>query len=477
LRVPRSILGRLTVWYACSSFALILVSTAALYSALVANLDREDVDFTADIVDIVRAFLRDRPQDMDGLKRTVEWEWARRRYAQVYVRILDPGGHPVVETPGMPKELDSQLFPRPVPIDVEPGPGIELALPQKAFRAVSAMGAVGGDPSEPRVIQVALDLAHEDVLLDEYRRRLWIVLSVALIACTLVGWAIARRGVRPLADITRTALRVRSSTLDQRIETAGLPSELSALAETFNGMLARLEDSFGRLSRFSADVAHELRTPVNNARGEAEVMLREARTPEEYRRALESLLEESVRLSRMIDSLLFVARADNPETQISREPLNLAHELRLVREFYEALAAEGGITLTVEAADDLWAELDRTLLQRAMGNLVANALSHTPEGGRTIVRASCHSETLCIEVADTGCGIPAEHLPHVFDRFYSVEAPRSDRSGRIGLGLALVKSIVALHGGSVDIASVVGRGTTVTLRIPVPAAESAVLRS
>jgi two-component system heavy metal sensor histidine kinase CusS len=370
----------------------------------------------------------------------------------------------------MSKDLGPGAFPAPVPVNVEPRRGVQIGLPgSKSFRTISALAAVGRDPDNTRVVQVAIDQAHEAGLLAEYRRRLWWVLSIALIACTIVGYAIARRGVRPVAEITEAARRIRSSTLDRRIQTTGLPAELLALAETFNTMLAGLEDSFDRLSRFSADIAHELRTPVNNLRGEAEVTLRQTRTPEEYRNVVESLLEESVRLSRMIESLLFVARAENPETQIAREPLNVAHELEVVREFYEPLAADAGIALSVETPANLWAGLDRTLWQRAIGNLIGNALDYTPRGGRTTVRAACEGEELRVTVTDTGCGIEPEHLPHVFDRFYRIDPSRSAGRGRLGLGLAIVRSCVTLHGGSVAIASEVGRGTTVTLRMPLHA--------
>ncbi len=468
MRMPRSILRRLTIWYGCSAFVLILISTIALYRALVTNLDREDQEFAADIVDIVRGHLRERPLDLRGLQQTIDREWSGRRYAQIFVRVLDPRGHLMVETAGMPATLSSAVFPTPVRADQSPGPGVEIAPAEGGrFIAISALaGGIGVTDHESGVIQVALGQQHEEALLAEYRRWLWWVLSLALLVCSVVGYGIAKRGVRPLAAITETAGHVRSSTLDRRIQTADLPTEIASLAETFNTMLSGLEDSFARLSRFSADIAHELRTPVNNLRGEAEVALRQDRTTDEYRSTLESLLEESVRLSRMIDSLLFVARAESPETQISREPLDIARELHLVREFYEVLAADAGIVLTVEAADDLAANLDRTLWQRAIGNLIENAVDHTPPGGHATVKASRDGDTLCVRVSDTGCGIPPEHVAHVFDRFYRVEPSRSTRSGRLGLGLALVKSIVALHGGSVEIASEAGRGTLVTLRLP-----------
>src|SRR5260370_21988614 len=149
--------------------------------------------------------------------------------------------------------------------------------------AISALVEVANTDQQTRVIEVALDQAHEETLLAQYRRRLWWVLSLALLTCSVVGYGIAKRGVRPLAEVTETAAHVRSSTLDRRIPTSDLPTQIASLADTFNTMLSGLEDSFGRLSRFSADIAHELRTPVNNLRGETEVALRQTRTPDEYR--------------------------------------------------------------------------------------------------------------------------------------------------------------------------------------------------
>lgn len=463
-----SIVRRLTVWYACSAFGLILLATWVLYAALVSNLDREDDQFLADIVHIVRAFLRDRPDDAAGLKQAVEWEWASRQYAQVFVRVLDENGRAIVETPGMSAVLVTTVFPPAVGIDGEPGPGVEIdASGGSSFRVLTADAPVGALGSERRTIQVALNQAHELKLLADYRRRLGWVLSTAFVLCTIIGHAIARRAVRPVQEIAEAAKRVRSSTLDSRIDTASLPSEVAALAETFNTMLQGLQESFDRLSQFSADIAHELRTPVNNLRGEAEVALSKLRSPEEYREILGSLLEDSQRLSRIIDGLLFMARAETPEVHIVRETLSVAQELSVVTDFYEPAAMEAGVTLSVSANADLQVDVDRTLFQRAVGNLVSNALTHTPSGGHASIEAVQDRRALQIAVRDTGRGIPPEHLPHVFDRFYRVDRSRSTTSGGLGLGLPLVKSIMGLHQGSVDIESHPGLGTCVYLRFPV----------
>jgi two-component system, OmpR family, heavy metal sensor histidine kinase CusS len=224
----------------------------------------------------------------------------------------------------------------------------------------------------------------------------------------------------------------------------------------------------------AADIAHDLRTPVNNIRGEAEVALARARSAAEYRDVIESCLEEAVRLSDLIGDLLFLARAESPLIDLRRERVNVGELLGGVREYYEASAADRGVSLTTAVADEpVIAELDRTLLQRAVGSLISNALAHTPPGGAVVLAtnadvsnpdfANQDSSTIRIEVSDTGVGIPAEALPRVFDRFFRVDSSRSQGSGGTGLGLAIVQSIAVLHGGDVEIFSQPGR---VTLHMP-----------
>jgi two-component system heavy metal sensor histidine kinase CusS len=346
-------------------------------------------------------------------------------------------------------------------------PAVEIDSPSgKSYRIVSARMEMGGPNSPTRVLQVALDRSYEEGILARFRWSMLAILAFALLGCAAVGYAIARQGLRPIQEITAAARRVRSTTLSERIEPSHFPAELSVLAATFNDMLDRLEESFQRLSQFSADIAHELRTPLNNLRGEAEVALARERTPAEYREVLASCLEEGARLSRMVDSLLFLARAENAATPIAREPLDLANELETVREYYEAAANETGIQLSVSSSPGLVTHLDRTLFQRAVGNLLANALAHTPRGGKISLTAHRDNGQVRVEVVDDGAGIAAEHLPRVLDRFYRADQARSGASGRVGLGLAIVKSIASLHRGSVSISSGVGQGTRVTLLFP-----------
>jgi len=453
------------MWYACSAFALIFMATAFLYYSLVSNLNREEDLFLADRVQDVRDLLKGQPENSVSLSQEVA---ENSRYVQVYVRVLTERGQTIVETPGMDQLFAPSSFPQPVSADAEPGRGADMVSRHgQSFRGLAARGTMGPTGHDVRVIQAALSQAKKQGLLTKYRRRLWRVLGIALFACALIGYQIARRGIRPVSEISQAAQRVRSITLHERIPITGLPAELLTLANIFNDMLTRLEDSFTRLSQFSANIAHELRTPVNNLRGITEVALRSARSPDEYRDTLGSCLEECVRLSRLIESLLFLARAEQARLPIQQEPLNIAEELRTISEFYEAVAAEASVTLILDAQRDLVTSLDRSLFQRALGNLVTNAIAHTPKGGTVTLAAAKTPEGICVEVLDTGCGIPSDQLPYVFDRFYQAHPVGvSIESKGTGLGLAIVKSIVTLHGGSTTIASEVGQGTWVKMLFP-----------
>jgi two-component system heavy metal sensor histidine kinase CusS len=456
---PWSLATRLTAWYAGSAFLLVLAVTAYLYWAMLSTVDREDDALLADKVRVVRAVLLQRPGDTAAIRQAVEDTWDARQNEKTYVRILDGDGRVLVESPGLERTLPPTLFPRP---SGELGRGTDVpAEGGRVYRVVAVR-----EPGSPLTVQVAMDRGLEVEILGDYLKHLGYASGVALVACAIVGYLIAHRGVRPLHDITQTAQRIRPTNLGERMAPDGLPAELLALAATFNGMLDRLEQAFTRLSRFSADIAHELRTPVHALRGEVEVALSKPRSPDEYREVLLSSLEECGRLAHIIDRLLFLARAEHPETQVAKEPCELGEELAAVCEFYEPAATEAGVKLDVVMDKPLPADLDRPLFQRAVGNLVANAIAHTPPGGRVILTAEAVGPAVAVRVSDTGRGIPAAHLPHVFDRFYRVDRSRSSRRGGVGLGLAIVRTIVELHGGAVQLDSEVGRGTCVTLSFP-----------
>lgn len=450
-----SLAVRLTVWYSAFAIVLMLASTAYLYWALARNLDREDDGILLDQIHILQVLLREHPEDSQGIRQEVELESGARKHSRIFIRILDASGRMLAETPEMAAKLPRELFPAPA----EQEKGVLVDVGREAFRVMSA----GADA---RVLQVALDRREEAKLLAQFRRRIIPLVAVGLVLCAAAGYQIAHRGLRPIRTISEAAGRIKSTTLHERLPAGTFPAELDGLARTFNDMLDRLQDSFDRLARFSADIAHELRTPISTLRGEVEVALGKPRSPDEYRETLSSFLEEAGRLTRLIESLLFLARAEDPKMEIRRESVDVAGELRSLAEFYEAAAEERGVTLTSSAPEGLRAPLDRGLFQRAAGNLIDNALTHTPKGGSIKIGAARDNGSVRIEVSDTGSGIAAEHLPRVFDRLYRADRSRSAATGGAGLGLAIVKSIAELHGGRADIVSEVGKGTTVSLLLP-----------
>ncbi len=457
---------RLTAGYALAGLFLVFIATASLYLVLVKELDKSTDLFLADKVHVLSTMLRERPGDWDALREEIELESAARRYEQFYIRLLDERNTPLLTTPGMAEQLDlaqlaSQTQSHPARIVRMKG------RDGRDFRVTSASAPAGSLATQTDTIQIAIDISQKEALLARYRFWFWAILLATFAICPLVGYQVARRGIRPVEEMATTARHISSTTLHERILPEGYPSELASLAGTFNEMLDRLEESFERISRFSADIAHDLRTPVNNIRGEAEVALARARSTGEYRDVIESFLEEAVRLSDLIGDLLFLARTESPLTHLRRERVDVGELLGGVREYYEASAADGGVSLTANVTGEpVIAEVDRTLLQRAVGNLVSNALANTPPGGEVQLDTRAETTTIRIEVSDTGVGIPAEALPKVFDRFFRVDSSRSQGSGGTGLGLSIVQSIVLLHGGNVEIASQPGQGTRVTLHMP-----------
>jgi two-component system, OmpR family, heavy metal sensor histidine kinase CusS len=467
----RTLAFRLTAGYALAGLCLVFLATASLYLVLRMELEKSTDLFLADKLHVVRTLLRERPQDWDGLREEIELESAARRYQQFYIRLLDERNTPILTTPGMAEQLDLSLLAR----QIQSRPDHPFSMKGRhgqSFWVTSASAGVGSPSTRTDTIEIAIDVSQQEALLARYRRWFLATFLGCFAIFPLIGYRVARHGIRPVEEIATTAQHISSTNLHERILPEGYPFELASLAHTFNKMLDRLEESFERISRFSADIAHDLRTPVNNIRGEAEVALVRARTADEYREVLGSCLEEAVRLSDLISDLLFLARAESPLTLLRRERVNVAELLDGVRDYYQATAEDGGVSLTTaEGAEPVIAELDRALVQRAVGNLVSNAVAHTASGGSIVLATTlgtgAEASTVRIEVSDTGEGIPPEALPKVFDRFYRVDTSRSQASGGTGLGLAIVQSIMLLHGGSVGIDSQVGQGTRVTLRMPV----------
>ena len=321
---------------------------------------------------------------------------------------------------------------------------------------------------EPVIAEVTLglDITHHAHFLRTMRLQLGAGISAAALLAAMLGWLAARKGLAPLRTVTATASRLSAERLGERLSVRDAPPEMRALVEAFNGMLERLETAFRRLGDFSADIAHELRTPVSNLMTETQVALSRSRGADDYREVLHSNLEEFDRLARMISDMLFLAKADNGLLPRPAETVDLHDEARALLEFYDALAEENGIRLTLEGTAS--ATGDRLMLRRALSNLLSNAIRHTPRGGEigiSIEASEGTAKPVAIEVRNPGEPIPPDRLPLLFERFYRLDPSRARTGDGAGLGLAITRSIVDAHGGSIGITSTDG-WTTVRIELP-----------
>ena len=325
----------------------------------------------------------------------------------------------------------------------------------------------GADAGSALRVAVALDISHHAHFLDEVRRGLWLGISGAALVAALLGWFAAHRGLAPLRRVTATARGLSAERLSQRLDETGAPAEVRDLVDAFNGMLERLESSFTRLSDFSADIAHELRTPVSNLMTQTEVALSRARSSEEYREVLASNLEEFERIARMVGDMLFLAQAENGRLPRPVETVALDHEIHALIEFYEALAEERQVRITLHGGACVTG--DRLMLRRAVSNLLSNALRHTAAGDTIDILIEnaipSGNDAVTLSVSNTGDTIPPDQLPRIFDRFHRAGANRARHGEGAGLGLAITRSIVLAHGG--DIAAISADGLTrFTITLP-----------
>ncbi|QCP15024.1 heavy metal sensor histidine kinase [Pseudoduganella umbonata] len=310
---------------------------------------------------------------------------------------------------------------------------------------------------------VARVYADRTAMFAEYRRRIAGAAAIAALVAALCGAWMLHRGLRPLRVLAEHAALVRPGTLDRRIAAAGAPSELQPLIGALNAMLARLQEGYARLSGFSADLAHEFRTPVANLLGQSQVMLAQPRSAAEYESLVASNIEELERLARMIESMLFLARAEQDEVAPASRPLQALDELSKVAGFFEGMAEERGLRLACAGGGEVLA--DPALLRRALANLLSNAVRHADAGSTIHLRAEADGGSTALSVENTGTPIGPEHLPYLFERFYRADAARNHAGGSTGLGLSIVRAIMALHGGSAAVHTDAAR-TRFTLHFP-----------
>ena len=462
----RSIAWQLILLFTMATSLLLACGLGVFYAIVIRHAFAEDKAVLADKLAALHADLQE-----NGPTRFAEELNGRNagEHTAYWIRVLDPQGRTYAETPGMDRSLPPEIFPPPpafAKASADTQKSASIIGSPKDYRNGSKLFSLvtlnEESSSQPYTLQVAQDRSSDERVERNFAVLFIMVLCGSVLASAFIAVIVTKRGLRPLREMTQSVARIGPTHLKERVTPAEWPRELQPLAIAFDDMLKRLDDSFTRLSQFSADLAHELRTPVANMIGEAQVALTRNRTAAEYRETIESSVGECERLSRIVDNLLFVARVDAAREPIARKRLDARAAVGKIAAFYQTVAEDHHVTITCSGEGHIYADPD--LFERALGNLLDNALRFTQENGSIQIALSERGRRFEVAVSDNGSGIDPEHLPRVFDRFYRADSSRG--SDGAGLGLALVKSIVDLHGGSAKIESEIGCGTTVTLSFP-----------
>lgn len=465
IRISSSITVRLAFLYLLSAVVtLAFVVTYVHWLQHNAVLDTQN-DFINARLGVFRTLLPDHPHHLDVIANNIEWEGANAKHPEYYVRIVDPEGRVLIETPGMGSVLPPKLFAcpnidRPNDITTNTRGGRYYLLRCDAGKEATV-------PGGRLIIQMGLDITDAENILKKTHRQLIALIIIGLVVATGVGIAVARKTLSPLQEITGMAEQITVEKIGSRLDPLTWPTELRAFAVAFNGMLGRLDDSFTRLSRSVSNLAHELRTPINNLRGEAEVALSRERNADEYRQVIESNVEEYQRISRMVDDILYLARTENPSLHVDRLLFDPIAVMKQLCGYFESLVDDKGAAISFQGGGRLYGNPE--MFKRVINNLVTNALNYSPVGVTIDISVrQADDGYLDVSVSDTGYGIEPHEQARIFDRFYRGERYRANHPEGTGLGLPIVRTIMDLHGGTVSLKSTPGMGSTFLLRFPSP---------
>jgi heavy metal sensor kinase len=451
--VGLSIRRRLTLWNAVA-FAVVLVGFAGLVYLQVARATRQQADRAADAA--VRLMQTDPRLAAEPDDRARYWVHEFEEHMGVLAGVYGPDGSPVEVHPDL-----AAHFPGPPP--ALPARGVHTD-PAGDRWFVTSKPVRAGDRELSVLLWVPLrDGDAELVLLG---RVLAAAVPLALLVSAGVAYLLARKALAPVDALRRSADAITANRLSDRLPVPNPDDELGRLATTVNAMIGRLERSFGEMRRFTADASHELRTPLTAIRLEAEAVSDRAGTVAECKVLAGSILEECGRLARLTDQLLALAREDAGIADREPERVDLGGLVGGVADALRAVAEAKQVTMATDLAPGAVVKGDPIRLRQLAMNLIDNAIKYTPEGGSVRVAVGPSDRSAVVVVADTGVGIPADHLPRVFDRFYRVDKARSRELGGTGLGLSIARSIVTAHGGSIELASRPGSGSTATVVLP-----------
>ena len=454
-----SIARRLTLLFSLASSGVLLALGLVIANSVEKHFEEQDMGVLAGKMDLARQALATMESPAGLAKASQLWDNSLMGHHSLEVMVLDSQGKVLFAT------LEDSL---PISAVLEsaarnPYQPVIWSHGGEAYRGLAAQLPTGAADRAKVTVAVAMDMVHHQEFMLSFRQTLWLFVSCAAALTGLLGWTVVRHGLAPLNAMREQTKAITAHQLSHRLAVESVPRELGEFAESLNEMLTRLEEAFQRLSGFSSDIAHELRTPVSNLMTQTHVALSRDRSAHAYRSILESNAEEFERMARMISDMLLLAKADNDLVIPNQEVVGLAKEVLALFDYYEAVADEKELHLQVEGDGEVVA--DRLMLRRALGNLLSNAIRHS--FARSTIKISIHAQAqgVGVDVENRGEPIPKEYLERIFDRFFRVDPSRHRSTEGTGLGLAITKSIVTAHRGTICATST-HDGTTFSINLP-----------
>lgn len=448
MRHRLSLTMRLTILFSLSSAVVLLGLGVLIWLAMDRHFANEDYVVLGDNIRLIQKIAEESPIDRlpDRLKEMVE------HHPGFVAHVQTAQGKSLYATKdfdfGTAFEAIAQQSARNAPFIWQKG--------AQEYRGLRAQAAVSDARVGPLSVVVGMDTEIHDHFMHAFRQSLAFYTTLAAVASGLFGWWAARRGLAPLRMMASRAKGVTANKLDACMPVEAVPVEMADLAATLNAMLERLQDDFRRLSEFSSDLAHELRTPITNLMTQTHVVLSQPRDAAKYREVLTSNAEELQRLGRMVSDMLYLAKMEHGITLPNEEAINVADEVRALFDFYDALAEDKGVNLRLQGQARIAG--DRLMLRRALSNLLSNALRYTPSGKQILVEAQEQTGNATIVVENEGEEISPELLPSLFDRFFRADKSRTRAdSDSVGLGLSITQAIMVAHGGQISAESSGGK--------------------
>jgi heavy metal sensor kinase len=479
-----SVRFRITLWYAAALAVTLTLFSLVLYNSLQKSLEENTDQLLAyraeGVADALEAYLETERIETGRYsaaaakqkaffaiaKDLVRVHTDDPRQASVQLRILDATGAGLAdqqdnsEAPELPDRTLKDAQNGNAAYDT-----IKIDEPEgreTTYRTYTTPAS--GSAGTAYIVQAYRSTYHTQFALRNLRMMMFFLVPLVVLLTGVFGMFFARVALRPVASMAKTIRQITAENLSLRLPPPETHDEIRELADLFNAMLARIEDSFLSERRFIQDVSHELKTPLTILKGELEVALKKRRPPEEYEALLQSNLEETEKMSRIISDMLTLARFDNRDVKLERSSVGLKELLKDITETLTPLAAKRSITLRLQAAQDVAVEGDAGQLERLFINLMDNAVKYSRDGGSVAVSVGSVGGRPVVSVTDAGVGIPAADLPHIFKRFYRADSSRS--SSGFGLGLAIAQSIAEAHNAEIKAESVPGRGSTFTVLFP-----------